>query len=534
MRPEYDYIVIGGGSAGSVVASRLSEDSSVSVLLLEAGPKDRSVLLRMPLAFRLLRNSTTFDWGLASEPEPHCDGRSIPAARGRVLGGSSSVNGMMYSRGHRRDYDQWAQMGAQGWSFDDVLPFFKKSERNWRGETHWHGGGGPMAVSAMNKRDPLVVAIEAAARGLGIPVTEDFEGDQQEGLGLPDLTIDRGRRASASQAFLRPARRRGNLTVVTSAHATRLLFEGSRARGVEYTVRGQVRTANAARELVVSGGSYASPQLLMLSGVGCAESLQALGLPVVADLPGVGRGLQEHPLIGMGFHAKRSFPFGANLRADRIARSAALWGVTGAGFPSTLPLTSIAYYKSHDDLERPDLENIFMPTSLNAHVWFPGVRKPADDLMTSLNVVLRPDSRGSVELRSADPFDKPRIRFNLLAERHDRERLRHTVEWTRELMRTHPIADWVGEEVFPGPAVRSDEALDAYFRRTVATAQHPTSTCRMGIDADAVVDSSLRVRGVEGLRVADASVMPTLIGGHTNAPAIMIGEKCADLIRSGA
>lgn len=535
MTSGFDYIVIGGGSAGSVVAARLSEDPDAAVLLLEAGGPDRSLLLRMPLAFRILRSRMLFDWGLESEPEPFALDRRIPAARGRVLGGSSSVNGMMYSRGHPRDYDQWAQMGARGWSFDEVLPAFRKSERNWRGASERHGGDGPLSVSPMSRRDSATRALEATATAMGLPVTDDFEGAQPEGFGLPDLTTRRGHRQSASRAFLDPARRRPNLTIVTSAQVRRIVIERDRAVGVDYVEGGEARHIRAGRQVVLCAGAYASPQLLMLSGVGPAEHLQSHGIAVVADAPGVGRNLQEHPLAPMSFRTKKPLPFGDELRFDRVAASAVLWAMTGRGMMGTQPLTSIAFHGSRPGLEQPDLETMFMPTSFDARVWFPVVRPRAEDRMTVLNVALRPGSRGSVELRSADPGDKPVIRINLLSDPTDLAQLRHCVRWTRQVLSEGPIADYIGEEAFPGPGARSDAELDAAIRATVVTAQHPVGTCRMGSEADgmAVVDPQLRVKGVEGLRIADASIMPTLIGGHTNAPAIMIGERAAEMILAG-
>jgi len=529
----FDYIVIGGGSAGSVVAARLSEQPEAKVLLLEAGGTDRSLLLKMPLAFRLLRSKMLFDWGLESEPEPFANDRRVPAARGRVLGGSSSVNGMMYSRGHPRDYDQWAQMGARGWSFDEVLPWFRKSERNWRGASDWHGDGGPLSVSPMSRTDALTRALEATARLAGHPVTDDFEGAQPDGFGLPDLTTRRGVRASASQAFLAPARHRPNLTIITSAQVRRLVIEGGRAVGVDYVSGGVLHTVRAAAEVVLCAGAYASPQILMLSGIGPADRLRQHGIAVAADLGGVGQNLQEHPLAPMSFRARKPFPFGSGLRADKVAASAALWALTGRGMMGTQPLTSIAFHKSREGLEKPDLETMFMPTSFDARVWFPGLRKRAEDRLTVLNVALRPGSRGAVELRSGDPDDKPVIRFNLLSDPSDLAQLRYCARWTRDVLSQGPIADHVGDEAFPGPGARSDAELDAAIRATVVTAQHPVGTCRMGAetDPDAVVDPELRVRGVEGLRIADASIMPTLIGGHTNAPAIMIGERAAAMIR---
>ncbi|WP_374680437.1 GMC family oxidoreductase [Hydrocarboniphaga effusa] len=534
MHQAYDYVVIGGGSAGSVLASRLSESAELRVLLLEAGPADDSLFLRMPLAFRLLRAKMMFDWGYDSEPEPFANLRRIPAARGKVLGGSSSVNGMMYSRGHPLDYEKWVRLGATGWSYEEVLPFFKRSERNWRGESRWHGGSGEMPVSAMSRDDALTQALESTARKLGYAVSEDFEGETTEGFGLPDLTIGGGRRASASTAFLAPAKRRANLSVLTSAHACRLVIERNRAVAVEYIHAGRVHRAEAQREIVLSGGAYASPQLLMLSGIGPADQLRAKGLAVQLDLPGVGQGLQEHPLVAMGFRGKKPFALGECLRADRVALAAMAWQLTGRGFMGTQPLSSAAFYKSSPDCERPDLENLFMPTSLDAQVWFPGVRARKADVMTSLNVVLHPASRGYVDLNSTDPLDKPRIRFNLLAESSDVAGLRHSIRWTRELLSTQPIADYVGDEIFPSAAMKTDAELDRYIRQTAVTAQHPTSTCRMGSDPQSVVDPQLRVHGIDGLRVADASVMPTVIGGHTNAPAIMIGERAAAFMLGAA
>ncbi|KQZ61040.1 glucose-methanol-choline oxidoreductase [Sphingopyxis sp. Root1497] len=522
----YDYVIIGGGSAGSVVASRLSEDPDRSVLLLEAGGPERSLYIAMPLAYRLLRTKGLFDWGYESAPEPFADDRVVPAPRGRVLGGCSSVNGLMYSRGHPADYDQWAQMGASGWSFDDVLPYFRKSERNWRGETDRHGGSGPLGVARADFSDPLTAALHDTARSKGHRVVDDFEADGPDGFALPDLTVDRGRRASASRAFLGQAKGRSNLSIRTGAQATRVLIEGGRAVGVEYIRAGRRQTVLAAREVVLCGGAFASPHLLMLSGIGPAEELRRHGITVQADLAGVGRNLQDHVVTPMMFAAKKPFAFGRRLRADRIAMAGLTWLLTGRGPAATVPLTSIAYHRSRPDLERPDLENIFVPSGMSAHVWFPGWRRPAPDVLTSINVVLRPASRGFVTLASSDPLAAPHIQYNLLADPQDRERLKYSVAWTRDLLSTGPASAFVGEELFPGPGVSESAALEAYARKTVATAHHPAGTCAIG----PVVDAALRVHGVEGLRVADASVMPELIGGHTNAVAIMIGEKAADLL----
>ena len=529
MTIRYDYIIIGGGSAGCVVAARLSERPDNNVLLLESGGADRNILLKMPMVFTMLRDSE-FDWGYNTDPEPFASDRIVPAPRGRVLGGSSSVNGLMYSRGHPKDYDQWMQMGARGWSYDDVLPLFKKSERNWRGDGPTHGGDGPLSVERSTSNEPIAAAIREAARARNYRVLDDFEAGDPEGFALPDKTTLRGRRASASKAFLDPARKRPNLTIVTGAHVARLNLEKGRATGVDYLKDGKRITVHASREIILSGGAYASPQILMLSGIGPAGHLCDVGIEPIVDLPGVGTGLQEHPLVPMGFLVKKPLRFGRQLRADRLALSVLRWMLTGGGAPSSAPLSGIAYHKSRPDLERPDLETVFMSTNLAANVWFPGWRKPQPDMLTSLNVVLRPGSRGSVRLRSADPQARPRIQFNLLQDREDLRLLRHALRWMRDFVQQAPLSDHVGAEVFPGPAVESDSALDAFIRQTVSITQHPACTCKIGTGEEAVVDFALRVRGVDGLRIADASVMPTLIGGHTNAPSMMIGEKAAELI----
>ncbi|PKQ09817.1 MAG: glucose-methanol-choline oxidoreductase [Alphaproteobacteria bacterium HGW-Alphaproteobacteria-12] len=524
----YDYIVIGGGSAGCVVAARLSEHAGNRVLLLESGGRDRNLLLKMPLAFPMLRD-TPLDWGYATDPEPSAAGRVIPTARGKVLGGSSSVNGMMYSRGHPRDYDQWRQMGAEGWSYEEVLPYFKKSESNWRGEGPVHGGSGPLKVTPYRNDEPVSVAIRDAARGAGYKVLDDFETGDPEGFALPDSTIYRGRRVSASKAFLEPVRGRPNLEVISGAHVLRIVLDKGRAVGVDYLKSGETHQVRAGREIILSGGAYASPQILMLSGIGPAEHLQSHGIPVQLDLPGVGAGLQEHPLALIGFSLKTPLRFTRRLRADRFALSGLAWLLTGRGLPS-VPLSCIAYHKSRPDLERPDLETIFMSTNMTARPWFPGWRKPQPDALTVMNAVLRPRSRGWVRLRSADPLHKPRIQLNFLQDPDDLRLLRHAMRWTRDFVRTAPLSEHVGEEIFPGGGLDGDAELDAFIRQTVTVGQHPTSTCRMGSDDQAVVDPELRLRGIEGLRIADASVMPALIGGHTNAPSMMIGEKAADMI----
>jgi Choline dehydrogenase and related flavoproteins len=524
----YDYIVIGGGSAGCVVAARLSEHPEYRILLLESGGPDTNILLKMPFAFTVLRD-TPMDWGYSTDPEPFADDRIVPTARGKVLGGSSSVNGMMYSRGHPRDYDQWRQLGAKGWSYGDVLPYFKKSESSWRGAGPVHGGSGPLRVTPYHSDEPVSRAIRETARATGHRVLDDFEAGDPEGFALPDSTIYKGRRESASIAFLEPARKRPNLNILSGAHVLRIILEKGRAVGVEYLKAGTRHQVRAEREVILSGGAYASPQILMLSGIGPAAHLQTHGIPVHCDLAGVGSGLQEHPLVPMSFTLKKPLRFTKRLRADRLALGGLSWLLTGRGLPS-VPLSCIAYHKSNPELERPDLETIFMATNMLARPWFPGWKRPQPDALTTMSVVLRPGSRGWVRLRSANPLDKPRIQLNLLQDAEDLRLLRHVTRWTRDFVRSAPLSEFVDEEILPGSSFSRDAQIDAFIRQTVTIGQHPTSSCRMGIDEEAVVDPELRVRGIDGLRIADASVMPTLIGGHTNAPAMMIGEKAADLL----
>ncbi|WP_197911651.1 GMC family oxidoreductase [Kineobactrum salinum] len=501
-------------------------------MLLEAGPEDNKVLIDMPLGFRLIRQLALFDWGYSSEAEPHAHSRSIHTPRGKVMGGSSSVNGMIYSRGHTRDYDEWENMGAKGWSFDEVLPYFKKSECSDRGASHWHGDSGPMQVSRILNDDPFVQPNREAANELGYPVVDDFESGSHEGFGLPDLTVGGGYRSNTSRAFLRPAQDRANLTIVTGAHVTRLLFERKRVTGVEYRRRGKLEKVFCEDETILCGGAYGTPQLLMLSGVGPADHLREHNIGIVTDLPGVGSGLQDHPLVPMTFRSRYPLRVRRETRIDQIVASALRWFFTGKGFLSTQPLSSVAYYKSSPALNRPDLEYVLIPTNLAARVWCPGLRKPSEDLLSVYNILLRPESRGTVRLKSSNPDVSPAIKFNLLEADHDVELLRHAINWTRELMSTQSMASLVGDESMPGDAVNSQEKLTEYIRSSVVTAQHPACTCRMGVDALSVVDPKLRVHGLEGLRVADASVMPTLIGGHTNATSVMIGERAADLIRN--
>jgi choline dehydrogenase len=447
-----------------------------------------------------------------------------------VVGVGSSINGMMYTRGHPRDYDQWAQLGCSGWSHADVLPYFKRAESNWRGASEAHGADGPLSVSR-HTPDAAYAKIAETARRLGYPVSDDFERDTPDGFGVTDFTTHRGRRASTARRYLYPALRRGNLTLLSETHTTRILFEGRRAVGVQVVRDGVVSEIRAEREVILSGGAYNSPKLLMLSGVGPADELAALGLKVVQDLPGVGRNLQEHPGVAMTFQPTQRLPFDDQIRLDRLAMSVIQWGLTGRGVVAGLPFTAVAFCRTRPELERPDLEFLFTPSALDARVWFPGWRRSVSSGIGVTAWLMRPQSRGWVKLRSADPMEKPRIFLNLLADASDRDTLLRGLRMVREFMATAPASSLVTGELTPGPQAQTDEALLVHIRKVIRTPQHPTSTCMMGQGPEAVVDPELKVQGVSGLRVIDASIMPVIVGGHTNAPTIMIGEKGADLVR---
>ena len=527
----YDYVIVGAGSAGAVLAARLTEDPAVRVLLLEAGGGGDDWLIRMPLGFLKALFKPGYTWPYWTEPEPHMNGRKLILPRGRLLGGSSSINGMVFMRGHSADFDRWAQMGASGWSYADVLPYFRKMERSWRGDSDLHGGKGPLAVTPNATKWLLHDELMAAAKNAGFPLTDDIHDGNEEGVGRIELTIDeRGRRASTYAAYLKPAMDRPNLTVLTHAMTQRVVTEGKRATGVAFRHDGQPRTALVNREVILSGGSYNSPQLLMLSGIGPAAHLHEMGIDVVHDLPGVGQNLSEHPRVPVLFEAA-PVTFVNELRFDKATLSVLRWYFTGKGPFARQVNSANPVLRTDPRLAQPDIQLWCNPVTLDAHLWFPGIKKKPPHKLTADVILLHPESRGKVFLKSPKAEDHVGIFLNLFSAPNDFATARAGIRIARKIYATSPQADITGREISPGIEAQSDAELDAHIRATAGTTQHPLGTCRMGTGQAAVVDPQLRVIGMEGLRVIDASVMPDETGGNINAPTIMIAERAADIIK---
>lgn len=528
----YDYVIVGAGSAGCVLANRLSENPEAQVLLLEAGLSDSHPLLAMPLGFLAASRSPELDWGYATEPEQHMNGRSLPLPRGKILGGCSTINGMIYMRGHPRDYDEWRDLGCSGWGYSDVLPYFRKMESSWRGASEAHGADGPLTVQRVDSKRLGGEPVWQAARAAGHEYVEDFSCGSGTGFGECEVTVDRnGRRASTSRAYLKPAASRRNLTVLKGALVTRVLIKDGRATGVSCVRNGTTEEILARREVILSGGAYNSPKLLMLSGIGPADHLREHGIEVVRDLPGVGRNLSEHPMLYVEFTTREPITFLNALRFDRLAFSALRWALTGSGPLSTLVCNCVLMVKTQPQLQRPDIQLMVLPVRLDARPWFPGIGTRQAHVFSVMVIQLHPESRGRLELRSADPFERPKITLNLLSTENDFAELRRGVAAVRKLFATPPLAGLIASEIKPGQEITNDAALDAYLRDNVRITQHPVGTCRMGVSADAVVSPRLLVHGIAGLRVVDASIMPTVPGGNTNAAVIMVAEKAADMIR---
>lgn len=529
--PGYDYVIVGAGTAGCVLANRLSADPDCRVLLLEAGDEDRHPYIHIPLAVGRMHERMMFGWGLESESEPGLGHRPLEAMRGKVLGGSSAINIMNCTRGHPGDFDRWAAAGASGWSYPEVLPFFRRSER-WDGPARpWRGTDGPVGVRYSGFVDPLNDAWLEAADAAGYPRTDDLNGPDPVGFGRGQAFIDRGRRASAARAYLRPARGRPNLAVRTVAHATRVLVEGTRAVGVEFVSRGRAQRVRARAEVLLCAGTFNTPQLLMLSGIGPTAELARHGLAVRADLP-VGENLQDHVAVGIAFARRNPGPFHAQMRADRIAMSMLRAWLSGKGPATHLPSGIYAFLRTREDASVPDLEFMFRCAPAHPRPWFPLLRPPAPDGFGIRPALLHPRSRGAVTLRSPDPADRVHIRFNLLTEPRDRDVLVDGVERALALAHSAPLDRFRGEMLTGKADLASREAIEAWIRRTAVTVHHPAGTCRMGAAHDdaAVVDPELRVRGIDRLRVVDASVMPDMVSAHINACVLMIAERAAALI----
>ena len=527
---EVDFIVVGGGSGGCAVASRLSEDAATSVALLEAGAKNDNWVVTTPGAMILMVGGKENNWAFDTVPQKGLNGRIGYQPRGKGLGGSSAINAMVYIRGHKWDYDHWASLGNTGWGYADVLPYFKKSENNTELDGEYHGKGGPLNVTRLQSDNPVQDMFLQGARELQLPIRDDFNGAEQEGLGIYQVTQKNGERWSAARGYIHPVMdKRSNLQVKTAAYATRILFDGKRAVGVEYTQGNEKKQLRARREVILSSGAFQSPQLMLLSGVGDAAELQKLGIASVHNLPGVGKNLQDHPDFVFGFASDA--PYFAGLSFGGIARI--FKGIAQYRRERRGPMTSNVaecggFLKTRPDLSVPDIQLHFCMAMIEDH----GRKRRWGTGFSCHVCVLRPKSRGSVWLASADPTKPPAIDPNFLGEQDDLETMVAGFKMTRRLMETPAIKALQKTDHFTAD-VRTDNDIRNVLRQRVDTVYHPVGTCKMGVnDAMAVVDPKLKVHGVQGLRVADASIMPTLIGGNTNAPSIMIGEKCADMIKS--
>ena len=526
---EYDYIIVGSGSAGSVLANRLSARPEIKVLLLEAGGSDNSFYVRMPAGIANL-SGPRFNWGYETAPQAAMKGRRMYWPRGRLIGGSSSVNAMVYMRGQPADYDHWRQLGNAGWSYDDVLPYFKKAERNERLHDSFHGADGPLNVAERPYTNPLSHAFVEAAQQAGLPFNPDFNGALQLGCGLFQVTQKNGRRWSAASAYLHPVAARENLTIVTKAQATRVLIENGRAVGVEYARGRRRHTARAAQEVVLAAGAINSPQLLLLSGIGPAEELRARGVSVVHDLPGVGKNLQDHLNVNIVQRAKRGSALDGKNRGLAPIGVALEYLFYGTGPGTSNVAEAGAFAISALGAATPDIQYHFIPAQVVNHA-----RTPMDgDGVTVHACCLRPQSRGEIRLASTDPLQPPVMDPNYLAADYDLKVLIAGLRQGRDILAAQAFKPWLGEERLPGPAVQSNAELEDFIRATAETEYHPVGTCKMGSDPMAVVDEKLRVRGIERLRVIDASIMPAIVSGNTNAPVIMIAEKAAEMMLAAA
>ncbi|MDA0998065.1 MAG: choline dehydrogenase [Proteobacteria bacterium] len=524
---EFDFVIVGAGSAGCVLADRLSADGRNRVLVLEYGGSDSSVFIQMPSAFSIPMNMPKYDWGYWTEPEPGLGGRRIHQARGKVLGGSSSVNGMVYVRGHPGDFAEWEQLGATGWGYRHVLPYFKRAESCVYGEDPYRGGAGPLGTCNGNgMKNPLYRAFIDAGQAAGYPLTDDYNGLHQEGFGRMDMTVRDGVRCSAANAYLKPAMRRPNLAVETHALTTRVLFDGRRATGVEYRKGGKSVSVRATREVILSAGAFGTPQILMLSGVGPAAHLKDLGIAVQHELPGVGENLQDHLEVWIQQTCTQPISLAGKLNPISKALIGLRWLLFKDGLGATNHFESCGFIKSRSDAAYPDIQYHFLPAAMR----YDGKASAAGHGFQVHVGHNKPNSRGRLRLRSTDAADKPSLLFNYLTDADDRAGFRAAVRLTRAIFAQPPFDPYRGAEIAPGPDIRSDSDVDDWVAATAETAYHPCGTCKMGSDPMSVVNPEGRVHGIIGLRVVDASVMPTVTNGNLNAPTIMIGEKISDAI----
>jgi choline dehydrogenase len=524
---DFDYIIVGSGSAGSVMTYRLTE-AGYSVLLLEYGGTDRGPLIQMPSALSIPMNMAQYNWGFETEPEPHLGGRKLATPRGKVIGGSSSINGMVYVRGHARDFDTWEEMGAKGWGYRHVLPYFKRMETSKGGQEGWRGTDGPMRVKRGSRLNPLYQAFIEAGRQAGYPVTEDYNGEQQEGFGAMEMTVHRGFRWSAANAYLRPARKTGRVKLVTRAMARRIILEGKRAVGVEYARGAKLHKARARREVIIAASPINSPKILQLSGIGPAALLREHGIPVVHDLPGVGENLHDHLEVYFQVRCKQPITLNGRLNLMSKGMIGAEWALFQSGLGATNHFESCGFIRSRAGIDYPDIQYHFLPAAVryDGKAAFPG-----HGFQVHVGP-MRSKSRGFVRIRSNDPADSPRILFNYMSHPDDWTEFRSCVRHTREIMQQQALEPFAAEEIQPGSAVQSDAEIDAFIREHCESAYHPTGTCRMGArdDAMAVVDHECKVIGIENLRVVDSSIMPQVTNGNLNGPTLMIGEKASDMI----
>jgi choline dehydrogenase len=523
----YDYIIVGAGSAGCVLANRLSECGNYSVLLLETGGSDRSIFIQMPTALSIPMSTQKYAWQFETDAEPGLDNRRMHCPRGKVLGGSSSINGMVYVRGHAKDFDEWAEQGASGWDYAHVLPYFKKSE-NWAfGGDDYRGDAGPLNVNnGNNMRNPLYKAFVRAGVEAGYWPTEDCNGAQQEGFGAMHMTVKKGFRWSTANAYLRPAMKRANLTVITKALVHKVLLDGKQATGVRFSRRGKVEEVLASREVILSAGSIGSPQLLQLSGIGRPEVLKSAGVPVLHELPGVGENLQDHLEFYFQYRCTQAVSLNGKLDWWNKLLIGVRWILFRSGLGATNHFESCGFIRSQAGVEWPDLQYHFLPAAMR----YDG-REAFDGDGFQVHVGHnKPLSRGYVHIQSNDPKDPPNICFNYLQHEKDRQGFRDCVRLTREIMQQAALDDYRGDEIQPGLDVQSDEQIDAFVRGAVESAYHPSCSCKMGVDAMSVVDPETKVHGIDRLRVVDSSIFPTITNGNLNAPTIMVAERAADMI----